>query len=198
MAPSIFINGCALQHLPATARSGSKTLHHSISTLTHALKHLTAAESNATKTPKGSPFPSLPRWGPKMDAAPVRETGDPKRVNQTCTEVVLRGVRATDLELGEAPTHGDKKKGGANPGGKIWATDLELGKAVKLLLIGILSRDPFFVMQHLEQHFVSADPNVKELTSLREGLHDMMQCDRRQHFAAGNDLHEHPRRHSSW
>ena len=26
-----------------------------------------------------------------------RETGDTKRVNQTCTEVVLLGVRATEL-----------------------------------------------------------------------------------------------------
>ena len=36
------------------------------------------------------------------------------------------------------------------------------------------------------------DLNVKELTSLREGLHEMMPCDRRQHFAAINDLREHP------
>ena len=42
------------------------------------------------------------------------------------------------------------------------------------------------------------DLNVKELTSLREGLHGMMQCDRRQHFAASNDLHEHPGRHAEW
>ena len=33
---------------------------------------------------------------------------------------------------------------------------------------------------------------------LREGLHAMMQCYRRPHFAAGNDLREHPRGHSSW
>ena len=45
---------------------------------------------------------------------------------------------------------------------------------------------------------VSADPNVKELMPLREILHGMMHCYRRQHYAASNDLHEHPRRHSSW
>ena len=39
---------------------------------------------------------------------------------------------------------------------------------------------------------------VKELTLLREGLHGMMQCYMQQHFAASNDLHEHPRGHSSW
>ena len=108
-------------------------------------------------------------------------------MHRSCTS----GFRAADLELENAVTHGGAKSGGPNPGGQIRATDVELGKAVKLLLIGILSRDPFFVMQHLEQHFVSADPNVKELMPLREGLHEMMQCDRRQHFAAGNDLHEH-------
>ena len=61
-----------------------------------------------------------------MDAAPFRSTGDPKRVNQTCTEVVLGGqIRATDSELREALTHG-----GPNPGGKIRAMNLELGNAV--------------------------------------------------------------------
>ena len=48
------------------------------------------------------------------------------------------------------------------------------------------------MMQYLERHFVSADPNVKELMPLCEGLHDMMQCYRRQHFAASYDLHERP------
>ena len=43
-----------------------------------------------------------------------RKTDDPKRVNQTCTEVVLPGVWTTDLELGEALTHGWQ-----NPVGKI-------------------------------------------------------------------------------
>ena len=76
---------------------------------------LGSRRSDATITPKGSPVP--PRaLGSKMDAAPLRETGDPKRVNQTCTEVLLRRVRATDLELGEALTHGDQNPGGANPG----------------------------------------------------------------------------------
>ena len=90
MAPSIFINGCALSHLPATARSGSKTLRHSVSTLTHALKHLAAAESNATIT-------------------------HTKRVNQTCTEVVLRWSeqRIWNLET-QSPTGG--KIRGQNPG----------------------------------------------------------------------------------
>ena len=36
------------------------------------------------------------------------------------------------------------------------------------------------------------------VTSTREGLHGMIQCYRRQQFAASNDLHEHPRGHSSW
>ena len=58
---------------------------------------------------------------------------------------------------------------------------------LQLLLIGILSRGSFLVMHY-----------VKELTLLREGLHEMMQCYRRQHFAASNDLHEHLRGHSSW
>ena len=44
---------------------------------------------------------------------------------------------------------------------------------------------------------MSADPNVKEWMPLREG-HEMMQCYRRQHIVVSNDLHEHPRRHSSW
>ena len=66
------------------------------------------------------------------------------------------------------------------------------------LLIRVPSRDSFLMIQYLERHFVSADPNVKELMPLREGLHEMTQRHRRQHFAASNDLHEHPRRHSSW
>ena len=67
-----------------------------------------------------------------------------------------------------------------------------------MLLIGIPSRDPFLVTQYLERHSVSSDQHMKKLMSLCEGLHEMMQCYRRQHFAASNDLHEHPRRHSSW
>ena len=53
------------------------------------------------------------------------------------------------------------------------------------LLIGPLSRDSVSAMHYA-------------VTSTREGLHGMMQCYRRQHFAASNDLHEHPRGHSSW
>ena len=66
------------------------------------------------------------------------------------------------------------------------------------LSIRIPSRDSFLMIQYLERHFVSADPNVKELMPLREGLYEMMQCYKRQHFAASNDLYEDPRRHSSW
>ena len=33
---------------------------------------------------------------------------------------------------------------------------------------------------------------------LREGLHERMQCDMRQHFVERCWLHEHPKRHSSW
>ena len=58
---------------------------------------------------------------------------------------------------------------------------------LQLLLIGIQSRDSFLVIHY-----------VKELTLLREGLHEMMQCYKQQHFAASDDLHEHPRGHSSW
>ena len=54
------------------------------------------------------------------------------------------------------------------------------------LLIGSLSKCPFLVMHY-----------VQELKLSREGLHEMMQCCKRQHFAASNDLHEHPRGHSS-
>ena len=46
------------------------------------------------------------------------------------------------------------------------------------LLIGIESRDSVFVLHYA-------------VTSTREGLHCMMQCYRRQHFAASNDLREH-------
>ena len=41
---------------------------------------------------------------------------------------------------------------------------------------------------------MSADPNVKEWMPLRDGLHEMMQCYRRQHFVASNDLQKHPRK----
>ena len=57
------------------------------------------------------------------------------------------------------------------------------------LLIGIPNRDPFFLTHYLERRSVSLDQHVKELMSLREGLHVMMQCDMRQHFADRYWLH---------
>ena len=59
-------------------------------------------------------------------------------------------------------------------------------EAVKVeLFVGTVSGDSVFVVHYA-------------ITSTREGLHGMMHCNRRQHFAASNDLHEHPRGHSSW
>ena len=58
------------------------------------------------------------------------------------------------------------------------------------LLIGIPSNDSFLKIQCMEQHFVRTDLNVKELMPLRESLHEMMQCDMRQHFALRWWLHE--------
>ena len=60
------------------------------------------------------------------------------------------------------------------------------------LMIGIPSRDPFFLSQYLERHSVSSDQHMKKLMSPREGLHVMMQCYMRQHFADRSWLHEHP------
>ena len=57
------------------------------------------------------------------------------------------------------------------------------------LLIGIPSRDPFLVTQFLERHSASLDQHMKKLMSLREGLHVMMQCYMRQHFADRYWLH---------
>ena len=51
------------------------------------------------------------------------------------------------------------------------------------LEIGIPSKELFLRIRCMEQHFVRTDLNVKELMPLREGLHEMMQCDMRQHFA---------------
>ena len=62
---------------------------------------------------------------------------------------------------------------------------VEFIEEVVLQLVGSLSRDSVLVMHYA-------------VTSTREGLHGMMQCYRRQHFAASNDLHEHSRGHSSW
>ena len=50
------------------------------------------------------------------------------------------------------------------------------------LLIGIPSKDPFLVTQHLEGHTESSDQHMKKLMSLREGLHVMMQWYMRQRF----------------
>ena len=53
------------------------------------------------------------------------------------------------------------------------------------LLIEIPSRDPFLVTQYLERHSESSE---------RDGLHVMIQCHSRQHFADRYWLHEHPGR----
>ena len=66
------------------------------------------------------------------------------------------------------------------------------------LLIGKPSRDPFLVTQFLERHSVSSDQHMKNLMSLREGLHVVMQCYTRQHFAARYWLQEHLGGHASW
>ena len=66
------------------------------------------------------------------------------------------------------------------------------------LLFGIPSRDPFLVTQYLERRSASSDQHMKKLMSLREGLHVMVQCYMRQHFADRYWLHEHPGGQSSW
>ena len=45
---------------------------------------------------------------------------------------------------------------------------------------------------------MSSDQHMEKLMSLREGLHVMMQCCMRQHFADRYWLHEHPGGHASW
>ena len=65
------------------------------------------------------------------------------------------------------------------------------------LLIRIPNRDPFFVTQDLEQHSANADQHMKKLMSFRGGLHVMMQCHMRQHFADRYWLHVHPGGHAS-
>ena len=64
------------------------------------------------------------------------------------------------------------------------------------LLIGIPSRDPFFVPQYLIRHSVSLYQHMKKSMSLREGLHVMMQCYMRQHFADLCWLHSHAGGHA--
>ena len=66
------------------------------------------------------------------------------------------------------------------------------------LLIGIPRRDPFLATQYLERHSTSSDQHRKKLMSLREGLHVLMQCYMRQHFADRYWLHEHAGGHASW
>ena len=73
------------------------------------------------------------------------------------------------------------------------------------LSIRILSGGSFFTIQYLELQFMCDDPNMKEsrwhsrlFTLFWEDLHELMQCYERQHFVASNDLHQHPRRLSSW
>ena len=56
----------------------------------------------------------------------------------------------------------------------------------------------FFVTQHLERHSLRSDQDMKNLMSLREDLHAMMQCFMRQHFGDRYWLHEHPGGHASW
>ena len=98
-----------LQYLStAVLCSTCKTLRHSISTLTHALKHLAAAESNVIITLRGPPVrPSC--FEVQIGCGPFMGTGDPKRLNHTCTEVVLRGS-------------GQHTDGRPNLGGQIPAT----------------------------------------------------------------------------
>ena len=52
-----------------------------------------------------------------------RGTSDPKKVNQPCTELVLPGIRAKDLELGKPLTHEEQNPGGNIQGAKIQAAD---------------------------------------------------------------------------
>ena len=66
------------------------------------------------------------------------------------------------------------------------------------LLVGIPSRDPFLVTQYLERHSLGSDQHMKKLMSPCEGLHVMMQCYMRQHFADRYWLHKHPGGHASW
>ena len=63
---------------------------------------------------------------PKRD----RETGDPKRVNQTCTEVYPRGSGQRIWNSEKHSPTGGKMRGAKSGGGKIRATDLEVGKPV--------------------------------------------------------------------
>ena len=67
---------------------------------------------------------------------------------------------------------------------------------LQLLLIGILSRGSFLMMQYLERHSMSVDSNVKELMPLSEDIHVTTQGHMQQHDAERR--HEHPGGHTSW
>ena len=103
---------------------------HSISTLTHALKHLAAAESNTTITPKQVTCPPS-RFGVQNGCGPFqREEVIPKRVNQTCTEVVLRGWHGQRIWNSEkhSPTRGKIRGGqirGATSRLRIWNSETQ-------------------------------------------------------------------------
>ena len=45
---------------------------------------------------------------------------------------------------------------------------------------------------------MSLDQDMKKLMSIGEGLHVMVQCYMRQHFADRDWLHEHPGGHALW
>ena len=66
----------------------------------------------------------------------------------------------------------------------------------QLLLIGILSRYSFLLMQYLERHFMSVDLNVEELMPLSEDTHVVTQGYRQQHDVEWRQ--EHRGGHSSW
>ena len=67
---------------------------------------------------------------------------------------------------------------------------------LQLLLIGILSRDSFLMMQYLERHLMSVDSNVKKLMSLSEDIHLTTQGYMQLHDVESR--HEHPGGHTSW
>ena len=77
-----------------------------------------------------------------------------------------------------------------------------LGKIIEenisQLLIGIPSRDPFFVTHYLEKRSENSDEQRKKVMSLREGLRVMIQCYERQHSADSYWWHEHLGGHASW
>ena len=93
-------------------------------------------------------------------------------------EVVQNGVMNAVIDLKVVTDLSIFKIGGWNSLQPINQNFLEefIDENEPLLLIGIPSRDPFLVTQHLERHSGSSDQHMKKLMSLREGLHVMMQC----------------------